>query len=181
VVGLEPSEAMIKFARNNFPEISFTEGISSSMPFPEESFDLIVAFEVFRYLDKAENIKTYDECKRILKKDGKFFFTQVNTFSSDFYYFFYYAKKLVYKVINKVYHFCFFITPSTQTRLLKEAGYSSVETVGRMAASIRLAYKFGKKAGDLYVKLMEKLYGKQRFTKWPMKSLAGHLIVIAKK
>lgn len=181
VTGIEPSAEMIGFARKNFPEIEFKEGISSDLPYADGSFDLVVSFEVFRYLDEAENIKTYAEVKRVLKPGGQFFFTQVNKYATDYYYLFYYVKKLIYKLKKKVYHYCFFSTPRKQERLMKEAGYSSVQTIGRMAATIRFAYKFGKGFGDFYVKVMEKIYGKQRFTRWPMKSLAGHLIVIAKK
>lgn len=181
VTGVEPSSEMIGFARKNFPELKFSEGISSAIPYPAESFDLVVAFEVFRYLDKKENISTYLEVKRVLKNDGMFFFTQVNRYATDYYYFFYYIKKIIYKLKNKVYHYCFFTTPAAQKRMLMGSGYSSVKTIGRMAASVRFAYKFGKKGGDIYVKLIEKIYGKQRFTRWPMRSLAGHLVVIAKK
>lgn len=181
VTGLEPSAEMIGHARKNFPNITFTEGISSALPYADGSFDLIVSFEVFRYLDKAENIASYNEAKRVLKPGGQFFFTQVNTWATDYYYFFYYIKKVIYNIKKKVYHYCFFITPRRQEKMMLAAGYSSVTTIGRMAASIRLAYKFGKGFGDAYVKLMEKIFGKQRFTKWPMKSLAGHLLVIAKK
>ena len=181
VVGVEPSSEMIGFARKNFPELKFSEGISSAIPYPAEKFDLVVAFEVFRYLDKKENFNTYQEVKRVLKKDGIFFFTQINRYATDYYYFFYYIKKIIYKIRNKVYHYCFFTTPAAQKGMLLTTGYSSVQTIGRMAASIRVAYKLGKKAGDMYIRLIEKIYGKQRFTKWPMRSLAGHLIVIAKK
>ena len=181
IVGVEPSAEMIGFARKNFPEIKFTEGISSELPFADGTFDLVVAFEVLRYLDETENINTYNEVRRVLKKDGRFFFTQVNLFATDFYCLFYHIKRVVYKIKNKVYHFCYFTTPAAQEKLMLQNGYSSVQTIGRMAASIRFWYKFGKTVGDAYVRIVEKLYGKQRFTKWPMKSLAGHLIVIGKK
>jgi len=181
IEGIEPSSEMIGFAKKNFPEIKFTTAISSSLPFADETFDLVVAFEVFRYLDKKENIDTYNEVKRVLKKEGKFFYTQVNLYSTDLYYFFYHLKKVVYKIRNKVYHFCYFTTPRSQQKLLMDCGYSSVETIGRMSATIRAGYKGGKKFGDWYVKVIEKIFGKQRFTGWPMKGMAGHLIVIAKK
>src|SRR5688572_5916262 len=55
VIGAEPSLKMLEIARNNFPDIEFVEGISSKLPFPDQHFDLVIAFEVFRYLDKKEN------------------------------------------------------------------------------------------------------------------------------
>lgn len=181
VTGLEPSANMLKLARNNFPEIRFMEGISSSLPFENDTFDLVIAFEVFRYLDKGENQKTFTEVNRVIKKGGIFFFTQVNRYASDFYWPFYYIKKLRYAVSKKTYHYCFFTTSGQQEKLLKRAGFSSVETSGRMLASIRFAYKFGKRFGDWYVRIMEKLYGKQKFRRQPLKSMAGHLVVTATK
>jgi len=181
VTGLEPSENMLEFAKKNFPDIRFVQGISSSMPFENDTFDLVLAFEVFRYLDKKENEKTFTEVRRILKNDGKFFFTQVNKYAGDFYYPFYYIKKIFYNLFNKTYHYCFFTTPGQQETLLKNSGFSRVNTFGRMASTIRIAYKFGKTAGDMYVRLMEKIYGQQKFTSQPLKSLAGHLVVLATK
>lgn len=181
VIGMEPSANMIRFAKQNFPEISFVEGISSALPFQENQFDLIIAFEVFRYLDKEENRQTFAEVYKVLKPGGIFFFTQVNKYATDYYYPFYYLKKLVYKILNKTYHYCFFTTPVMQERLLKEKGFKNVNAYGRMAASIRLAYKFGKGIGDFYTRLMEKIFRKQHFQNQPYKSFAGHLVVVAKK
>lgn len=181
VIGLEPSANMIGFAKNNFPDIKFVEGISSALPFQDNQFDLVIAFEVFRYLDKAENKKTFAEVYKVLKPEGTFFFTQVNLYATDYYYPFYYLKKIVFKLMRKTYHYCFFTTPSMQEKLLKAERFRYVNAYGRMAASIRLAYKFGKKTGDLYVKLIEKMFGKQKFGKEPYKSFAGHLVVVAKK
>jgi ubiquinone/menaquinone biosynthesis C-methylase UbiE len=181
VVGMEPSVNMIGFARQNFPQIKFVEGISSALPFEESQFDLIIAFEVFRYLDKSENKKSFAEVYKVLKPGGTFFFTQVNKYATDFYYPFYYLKKVAFKILKKTYHYCFFTTPAMQERLLKEENFSHVKAYGRMAASIRLAYKFGKGMGDFYVRLMEKAFGKQKFNRQPYKALAGHLVIIAKK
>jgi len=181
VTGMEPSKEMIGYARGNFPAITFVEGISSAIPFEPQSFDLVVAFEVFRYLDETENKETFTDVYRVLKPGGQFFFTQVNRSATDLYFLFYYIKKLAYKVKDKVYHFCYFTTPGHQEELMKDAGYKDVKTIGRMSATIRFAYKLGKSFGDGYVKLMEKIFGKQRFTKGPLKAMAGHLIVIGTK
>ena len=181
VIGMEPSANMIGFARQNFPNIKFVEGISSALPFEENKFDLVIAFEVFRYLDKVENIKTFEQVHKVLRPGGTFFFTQVNKYATDYYYPFYYVKKVAYSLLKKTYHYCFFTTPGQQEKLLKDAGFSSVNAYGRMAASIRFAYKFGKSAGDAYTKLMEKIFGQQKFEKGAYKSFAGHLVVVAKK
>jgi hypothetical protein len=54
--------------------------------------------------------------------------------------------------------------------------------MGVWQTSIRLAYiNSVKGAGDFYVRLMGKAFGKQKFNRQPYKALAGHLVIIAKK
>lgn len=180
VYGLEPSQNMYEHAISNFPEIDIQQGISSDMPYEDNFFDLIVLFEVMRYLDKKENIATYNEMYRVMKKNGSFFLTQVNLFSSDFYYFFHNLKSIYSKITNKVHHHCNFTTPATQKSIAQNAGFSNIRTIGRMSGSIRLFYKFGNAVGDAYKKFIAKI-SKQRYTNSARKSFAGHLIVIGTK
>jgi ubiquinone/menaquinone biosynthesis C-methylase UbiE len=181
VIGLEPSENMLNYARKNFPEIQFVEGISSTLPFEDNSFDLIISIEVMRYLHPDDVLKTYKEALRVLKKDGYFFATHVNTFSSDFYYFFYHLKGLIKKAGNKMYHNCYFTTAEKEAQKLKNSGFSSAYGLGRMFGSIRIGYKFGKAAGKAWAKLLEKISEKQRFLSGPLRNFAGHLFLIAQK
>lgn len=181
VYGIEPSLEMYNYARQNFPDIEIKQAISSSIPYPDNYFDLIVSFEVLRYLDKAENIKSYCEFNRVLKSGGQFFATQVNLFATDFYYFFHGIKSLYCSLTKKIHHHCNFTTPAREEALVKAAGFSQVNTIGRFVASNRLFYKFGKGVGKAYSAFIEKLFGKQRFTNSWYKNLTGHLIVIGKK
>jgi ubiquinone/menaquinone biosynthesis C-methylase UbiE len=181
VYGIEPSDEMYHFAKSNFPEIEIKQAISSQIPYNDNSFDLIVAFEVLRYLDKKENIKSFKEFYRVLKPDGEFFVTQVNLFSTDFYFFFHHLKSFTSKLTNRIHHHCNFTTSKEQIKEIKNVGFSEVKTVGRFIGSIRLFYKFGKKIGDIYSSVIEKFSKKQRFSKSFRKNFTGHLIVIAKK
>src|SRR3990167_2075578 len=83
VKGLEPSEEMLNYAHKNFPDVQFTKGVSSALPYNENEFDLIVSFEVLRYLNKEVNEQTYKEFYRVLKPNGQFFVTHVNKYASD--------------------------------------------------------------------------------------------------
>lgn len=181
VCGIEPSNEMFNYAKKNFPEIEIKQAISSEIPYPDNYFDLVVSFEVLRYLDKEENIKTYKEFHRVLKPRGHFFLTQVNLFATDFYYFFHNVKAVYSKLFNKIHHHCNFTTPAVEEKRAKDAGFSEVDTIGRFMASSRLFYKAGKTVGSLYSSLMNKLFGKQRFQKSFYKKFTGHLIVIGKK
>jgi ubiquinone/menaquinone biosynthesis C-methylase UbiE len=181
VYGIEPSDEMYNFAKQNFPEIEIKQAISSKIPYPDNYFDLIVAFEVLRYLDKAENIKSFKEFHRVLKRNGKFFVTQVNLFSTDLYFIFHNLKSVYCKITHKTHHHCNFTTSRQQEKQIKNVGFSEVETVGRFLGSIRIFYKFGKKIGNQYTSIIQKFSKNQRFKNPFRKNLTGHLIVIAKK
>lgn len=181
ITGVEPSEKMLDLARRNFPQLKFIKGISSELPFDDKEFHLIISFEVLRYLNCEENINTYREYYRVLKPSGKIFVTHVNKFASDFYYFFYYIKKIIYKLQNKVYHYCYFTTPKKEESLLKGIGFSCVESIGIMRASLRIAYKLGTLFSNTYLWVINKLFKSQRFLNYPSKAIAGHLVIVATK
>lgn len=181
VYGIEPSSEMFHYAKQNFPEIEIKQAISSKIPYPDNYFNLIVAFEVLRYLDKNENIKSYKEFHRVLKPNGRFFVTQVNLFSTDLYFIFHNLKSIFCKITHKTHHHCNFTTSALQKKQIKDAGFAEVKTVGRFMGSIRIFYKLGTKIGNLYTALVEKFSKDQRFKISFRKNLTGHLIVIAKK
>lgn len=181
VYGIEPSQEMFNFAKQNFPEIEVKQGISSAIPYEDNYFDFILAFEVTRYLDQSENMATFREFRRVLKPDGVFFITQVNMFCTDLYFVFHSLKSVYCKLFNVTHHFCNFTNSFSQESQVKAAGFRSVNTVGRFLGTARLLYKLGKPIGNLYYKLVKLIYGHQRFTNSIQKNLASHLIVIGKK
>jgi SAM-dependent methyltransferase len=73
-----------RICQAKFSSIKFVEGISSALPFEESQFDLIIAFEVFRYLDKSENKKSFAEGVQSIKARRNVFFTQVNIICDGF-------------------------------------------------------------------------------------------------
>ena len=180
VYGMEPSEEMYGHAVKNFPDIEFKKGISSALPYEDNAFDLIVAFEVLRYLDPKENKVTYEEFHRVLKKDGQFFVTHVNLWATDFYYFFHHLTGAIFKLSNTPHHFCNFTTPGRQEKMLKAANFKKSTTVGRLSALVRIFYKFGSTVGKGLSKVVE-VFSSQRYASNPSKAMAGHLIVIGQK
>lgn len=180
VYGLEASDAMFQLATHNFPEIDFKQGISSKLPYQDNYFDLIIAVEVLRYLDDAENETTYKDFYRVLKNGGKIFVTHVNLFASDGYYFFYQLKNVMSRINKQPYHFCNFTTPAKQRKMLSNLNFRNIVIVGRMAGIIRVFYKFGKIIGKGISKLFE-LVSKQKYVNGALRTMAGHLIVVAEK
>jgi len=178
VYGIEPSEKMLAYARTNFPDIELKQGISSSIPYPDSHFDLVIAIEVLRYLDEKDNKLTLDEFHRVLKHNGAFFMTQVNLFCTDFYAVFHYLKGLFRK--KQQYHpHCNFTTYFHQQKIATGAGFCNVTTIGRLAGSIRIFYKFGDAIGYFYKRIVERLNKQKSIS--IIKLFSGHLIVIGRK
>ena len=181
VTGLDPSTKMLDYARQNFPEITFVEGYSNDLPFENDTFDLIISIEVLRYLDTKIVIESYKDIYRTLKPGGKMFITHVNTLATEGYYIFYHLKKLIHTIKGTEYHSAYFTSASKEKRTLNHIGFINISCIGRMFATVRTAYKFGKTIGKTYAKFLEKINSNQRFEKSKFKNFTGHLIVIAEK
>ena len=176
VIGLDPSLKMLEFAKNNFNDISFIEGISAKLPFENNYFDYVVSIEVLRYLNSKDVEKTYKEILRVLKPSGFFNVTHVNKYAIDFYYIFYHFKKVFIEFNGQKYHNCYFTDSKKERKLIEKIGFKEVKSIGRMDATIRIAYKFGSRIGRFYSLLKEILDRKQIY-KGILKNNSGHLII----
>jgi SAM-dependent methyltransferase len=72
-IGLDFSTQMIGIARKMFPQIEFREGDAQNLPFPDASFDRVLAN--FALLHLAEPERACAEACRVLKPRGKLGFT----------------------------------------------------------------------------------------------------------
>src|SRR5438477_9200012 len=72
-IGLDFSEEMIAIAKKKFPRIKFRQGDAQNLPFPDASFDRIVANFALLHLAKPE--RACAEACRVLKNGGRFAFT----------------------------------------------------------------------------------------------------------
>jgi len=178
VTGIDPSEGMLDFARKNFPTVNFQKGYSTSLPFPDNSFDYLLCIEVLRYLHPDDVALSYKEIFRVLKPGGNFLVTHVNTFATEGYYLFYHFDRFINNTLRgKDYHTGYFTDSAREERIVKATGFTKVKITGRMFASVRIGYKFGKFAGSTWAKILELVNKNQRFTKGLSRELAGHLIV----
>jgi ubiquinone/menaquinone biosynthesis C-methylase UbiE len=78
VIGVDLAADAIEYASANYPiaGLRFLESSCSAVPFPPESFDLVVAFEVIEHLT---NYRAFlDECTRVLTRDGLFIVSSPN-------------------------------------------------------------------------------------------------------
>lgn len=72
MVGVDISEEMLAIARqklHSYSNVSFQAGSASVLPFPDQSFDVIVSANAFHYFD--DPVTALAEVKRVLKTNGK--------------------------------------------------------------------------------------------------------------
>jgi ubiquinone/menaquinone biosynthesis C-methylase UbiE len=70
VTGVDIAADAIEYAGANYPiaALRFLEASCTAVPFPDESFDLVVAFEVIEHLTDYRAF--LDECARVLTREG---------------------------------------------------------------------------------------------------------------
>lgn len=76
LTGLDLSDRLIEMARKNVPSAHIVKGDAEEMPFPNESFDIVVMIDVFQYLLNVD--KALSEVRRVLRKGGSFIVTVPN-------------------------------------------------------------------------------------------------------
>ena len=69
VTGVDAASGLLEIARRRNPDNIFLEEDLESLPFGDESFDVVAGFNSFQYAGDFEN--ALREAKRVLKKDGK--------------------------------------------------------------------------------------------------------------
>jgi len=74
IVGIEPEEAALATARQHVerPEVSFRVASAAELPFPDESFDTVVMWEVLEHLPKGTEQRAFAEIARVLRPGGAF-------------------------------------------------------------------------------------------------------------
>ncbi len=82
VVGGDVSQAIIEYAtkNHNLEGLFFSVLAAEQMPFPDDSFDVLIALQVIEHLNEPE--KFLRECKRVLCKGGIFICSTPNGFFS---------------------------------------------------------------------------------------------------
>ena len=65
VVGVDPSEELLKIAKKDYPNIKFVEAIAESLPFEDGAFDVVVSITALQNFEDLE--KGLGEIKRVGK------------------------------------------------------------------------------------------------------------------
>jgi ubiquinone/menaquinone biosynthesis C-methylase UbiE len=69
VVGVDPSETMLAMGARRGARVEYVKGDALSLPFPDESFDVAVATQVYEYV--ADMPAALAEARRVLKPGGR--------------------------------------------------------------------------------------------------------------
>ena len=85
VTGVDGSEGMLEVARANNPGIEFAVSDVEALPFPDQSFDLVICIEVLRYLPHFS--KCVREMGRVLRPGGVCLTTATPILNLNGYYF----------------------------------------------------------------------------------------------
>lgn len=181
VIGIEPAKEMLKYAKSKLPNNRIINGSVLELPFPDNYFDFVYAFEVFRYLEHEDNIVGLSEIQRVLKPGCLFFGTFVNKYALDGFYIFTLYRKILERFFGKLLK-CHteFETPSSLKKLFKQSGYDKIEIHSAMFAALRIVYKIYRPLGEFSARFLEQL-DRSLSDNSILRPFSGHLIGIAKR
>jgi ubiquinone/menaquinone biosynthesis C-methylase UbiE len=72
LVGIDSDSECLRWGQSRFPHIAFIHGTAERLPFPDQSFDLVVSRVVLPYTDIPRALR---EIERVLKRGGRVWFT----------------------------------------------------------------------------------------------------------
>lgn len=83
--GVDSSENMLSEARKLHPDNNFILGDALNIPLQDNTFDVITSIAVLHHIPSNEfRKKFFDECSRVLKKDGTLIITVWNLWRKNF-------------------------------------------------------------------------------------------------
>jgi ubiquinone/menaquinone biosynthesis C-methylase UbiE len=132
MVGIDISEKMLRLARKKcsaYPTVTFLRANAAALPFPDQSFDLVVSASAFHYFDQPK--VSLEEMRRVLVPGGS---VVILDWCKDYLICRWFD--LILKRIEPGYHACY--TQRDFHRLLSIAGFEI-----RSADRIRFGWTWG--------------------------------------
>lgn len=139
--GIDPSQKMLELAGKK--DIDVYPGKGEDLPFPDKSFEVVLIITTLCFLDNIE--ETFQEVKRVLKKDGSFIIGLIDRDSPLG------QKYLKYKDENVFYKFAEFHSAREVLHLLEKynfKNYEVIQTVFGDLAEINKIQDFKKGYGE---------------------------------
>ena len=76
LVGLDGDEAVLAIARTKVNQagvdIEWKKGLAYDLPYPDNSFDVVVSCLVFHHLIREDKLRTFQQIYRVLRPGGEF-------------------------------------------------------------------------------------------------------------
>lgn len=180
-IGVEPAVGMREQALKKYPLLQIREGTVGELPFPGNSFDAVLAVEVFRYLSHEDIVNGYRECLRVLKPGGFFIATLVNRYALDGFALLYFARLAMEKLTGRqMVNYCDFVSPNEIRKIFKREFGLDAETETVLFSPLRLVYRLNNDWGRSLARKIEKFDENLAKQKW-WQPFGGHLIVIVRK
>lgn len=70
IIGVEPNDRALRFARKNIPSAEFRRGNALQTGLPNSFSDVLILFDVIEHVPKHSENNVFDEARRILKRGG---------------------------------------------------------------------------------------------------------------
>lgn len=80
VAGIDTDPEAIALCRASFPAINAQVASGEEIPFPSESFDIVLSFDVFEHIRDSDN--HLREVRRVLKRDGHYLLQTPNKWTN---------------------------------------------------------------------------------------------------
>lgn len=121
VIGLDASDGMLEVARSK--GLNCIKGDAYSLPFPDESFDLVLSVTMFEFIHEPERV--LKEIYRVLTPGGEVVMGTMNGRSAWFI-----SKRLKSLFIETAHRYARFYTPKELEELLERVGFKEIESAG---------------------------------------------------
>ena len=163
-IGVDISDCAINYGRKQFTKIDLRSCPAEELPFEDESFDVVVSFDLFEHIAKVD--RHLSEVRRVLKKDG-FYLLQTPNKLSNITFETLRNKSLGWKKYHPSLHSC-----GELKRRFRKHGFSSSFIKMNPVNEFTLS--------KLNNKLARSIFGKLNFKKLPF-CLQTNLYVITQK
>jgi ubiquinone/menaquinone biosynthesis C-methylase UbiE len=176
-VGIEPAQGMRAIARVNCPGTEIMDGDIERLPFPDASFDLVIAVEVLRYL--AGPARAMSEVARVLRPGGTAIVTAAPRWSLNGY-------AAVNAITGRVRVPSFtyveqsFLSTGDARRALAEAGFAAGEVHGVFLGPWHVLGRIAPRMLPRVLRTLEPL-DDLLADRWPWRGLANHLVLVGRR
>jgi len=177
--GLEPADAMRAVAISKNPGATIVSGVATELPFPDESFDLVICIEVLRYLDRSDIRQALRQIYRVLRPGGTMFLTMVNRYALDGF-FLHYSVQRMFKPRGVERPHCEFMTPAELDGEIRAAGFSAATYRGVLFGPMRALFKVSTRLAQRVAPILEPIDDAICIMSWTT-PFAGHLVSVARR